>query len=102
MINNSDRMKDIFKMIGQGFSYSEIGKKYNITKQRVNYIVDRERKRSGAMAEEEGKNIFYCQRCKRFFETRLKLEDAVCVKCGSEKIDMDKKYEKVFLPKMRA
>jgi len=94
-------IKKIAKYRKLGWTYAKIGSLFNRTKQAVSDAIKKERKRLDEKDIEKDENDwlkihpndydvrrfkYYCRRCEEEFRSKLPLEDAICVKCGSPKI----------------
>lgn len=84
-VNCDNRIKlpkeEIKRLRKDHWTLKRIGLKYNVTKQRISQLT-RDRKRYS----EPKKSDYYCNKCEKEFNSKLPLEDAICVHCGSENI----------------
>ena len=91
------RIGKIKRLLEQGLKYREIGEKLGTSKQRIHQLAKKHGLTKGSFwvketiqdsVETDGakRNRYYCKRCKNYFRSKLPLEEAICVKCGSDKI----------------
>jgi len=75
------RQEQITKWWEKGWGLKRIGKKYNLTKQRISQIL-------GNQTPDffKRRNKYYCRSCEQFFWSKLGVKDAICTKCGKAKI----------------
>jgi hypothetical protein len=79
--NESIPKDEIYSLRNQNWTLEQIGRKFGISKQRISQLIGGSKKKY-----ERIDFNYHCERCNKDFYSHLSLQDAICIKCGSEKI----------------
>jgi len=96
-------VKKVIKLRKKGLTYEKIGEIFKVSRQRIHQLIKKEEIKEALKIEKEEIELerkqiipekkYYCFRCQQEFKTPLPPEDAICVKCGSEKVVLQQSIE---------
>lgn len=85
-VNPESRLEKILHLKKEGLTLQAIGNKVGMTKQRVSQLIRKTEQPKENRKSWIRRYIYYCNLCQDIFRSKLSRNEAVCLKCGHDKI----------------